>query len=251
MLLSLFGSIKESVNPALEDDACGWDAGGLSETSCKFIISEEDMDVIKQRGITKPALLILLIFFLSIGLIFVLSPFPKIDSSEVELPTKFSAPINGTFELQGRNQCSAFSTAFVLRSFGQSAKGSEVYTELPYKIPFSGYVLPKGIVTYLESNGYNPKILKGNLSTLKGKLVEGATPVIVLVGNGLYWQHYMTFVGFDSEKREMYFFDSGREKDENDDLPGNRTMTNDYFMKWWNNGLPVFDHVYITVGKML
>jgi len=43
--------------------------------------------------------------------------------------------------------------------------------------------------------------------------------------------------------------DSNKASDENAELPGNRTMTNDYFLKWWSNGLPIFNHVYITVGE--
>lgn len=75
--------------------------------------------------------------------------------------------------------------------------------------------------------------------------------MIVFVGNGLFWQHYMTLVGFDEAKKELYFVDSKKERDENGLLPGNRTMTEEYFLKWWDNGLPVFDHVYITVNESL
>ena len=57
----------------------------------------------------------------------------------------------------------------------------------------------------------------------------------------------MTLVGYDNEKHELYFFDSGRAEDENSDDPGNRTMTEEYFLKWWANGLPIFNHVYITI----
>jgi hypothetical protein len=197
----------------------------------------------------KPALLMIVISFLVIVSIYILSPFPKHQNSADELSKRFAIPINTSFEVQGRNQCAAFSTAFVLRNFGQPAKGSEVYSELPYKIPISGYVLPKGIVTYLKTKGFSPRVLKGDLNTLKSKLVEDSNPLIVLVGNGVFWQHYMTLVGFDNEKSELYFFDSGREKDENAELPGNRTMTKEYFLKWWDNGLPIFNHVFITTEK--
>jgi len=162
---------------------------------------------------------------------------------------KFNVPIHTDFEQQGKNQCAAYSTAFVLRNSGLQAKGIEVYAKIPFKIPISGYVLPKGVLTYLESQGLNPIIYKGNLSSLKARLVQGAAPVIVLVGNGFFWQHYMTLVGFDDDKGELYFVDTNKLKDENLELPGNRTMTTDYFSQWWSNGLPVFNHVYIAVGK--
>ena len=195
-------------------------------------------------------LLVLIICFV-VGTIYILAPFPNSDSISFVTQKKFSVPIYTDFELQGKNQCAAYSTAFVLRNSGKQAKGIEVYAEIPFKIPISGYVLPKGLISYLQSQGLKPMIYKGDLSSLKARLVKGNAPIIVLVGNGLFWQHYMTFVGFDDDKSELCFVDSNKEIDENAELPGNRTMEKDYFLKWWNNGLPFFNHVYITVGETL
>jgi len=194
-------------------------------------------------------LILMIVISCLIGMSYLLSPFPITDSNSLGTQHKFNVPIHTDFEQQGKNQCAAYSTAFVLRNSGLQAKGIEVYAKIPFKIPISGYVLPKGVLTYLESQGLNPIIYKGNLSSLKARLVQGAAPVIVLVGNGFFWQHYMTLVGFDDDKGELYFVDTNKLKDENLELPGNRTMTTDYFSQWWSNGLPVFDHVYIAVGK--
>ena len=79
-------------------------------------------------------------------------------------------------------------------------------------------------------------------------MIEG-TPVIVLVGDGLNWQHYMTLVGFDQSLSEVYFFDSLRQDDENGEAPGNRTLSTDYFLQLWDNGLPIFNHIYFTIEK--
>lgn len=78
-----------------------------------------------------------------------------------------------------------------------------MYAKIPFKIPILGYVLPKGVISYLHSQGLKPMIYKGDLSSLKARLVQGTAPVIVLVGNGLFWQHYMTLVGFDDDKSEL------------------------------------------------
>ncbi|AET67769.1 hypothetical protein Desor_2165 [Desulfosporosinus orientis DSM 765] len=209
------------------------------------------MGIIKGKGRKRWLLLGIIFAFLLSGVIHVLSPFPTREFKTDRLPDKYEIPINTGFERQGKNQCAAFSTAFVLRYFGQNVQGAEVYAKIPYKVPISGYVLPKGIVTYFQSQGYSPAIYKGDLNSLKTRLVQENRPVIVLVGNGLFWQHYMTFLGYDDEKSELYFFDSGRDKDENAGITGNRTMTEDYFLKWWSNGLPVFNNVYITVEKRL
>ena len=194
--------------------------------------------------------LVTTVFFI-VTIIYCLSPFPNNDSISRVTQKKFEVRILTGFESQGKNQCAAYSTAFIIRNSGKPAKGSDVYAAIPFKIPLSGYVLPKGIMSYLQSQGLEPILYKGDLSSLEARLVQGKTPIIVLVGNGLYWQHYMTFVGFDDDKSELYFVDSNMEKDKNAELPGNRTMTKDYFLKWWSNGLPVFNHVYITVKSPL
>jgi len=207
-----------------------------------------DIVLIISRIRIKLLVLVTIICFL-VGTIYILSPFPSSHDISSANQKKFDVPINTDFELQGKNQCAAYSTAFVLRDSGIQAKGIEVYAKIPFKVPISGYVLPKGVISYLQSQGLNPMIYKGDMSSLKASLVHGASPIIVLVGNGLFWQHYMTLVGFDDDKGELYFVDSNKANDENGELPGNRTMISDYFIKWWSNGLPIFNHVYITVGE--
>lgn len=193
--------------------------------------------------------IIILILTISIVVavgIYCLVPFPRKDTVVSSSLSHFNVGNESRFERQGRNQCSAFSTAYVLRFFGKEASGAQVYKDIHYKVPISGYVLPKGIITYLEANNLNPHIYNGTLDTLKARLTNG-NPVIVLVGKNIRWQHYMTLVGYDSEKKELYFFDSGRDKDENGELAGNRTLTEEYFLSMWSNGLPIFNRMYITV----
>ncbi|MCW2276930.1 C39 family peptidase [Heliophilum fasciatum] len=180
-------------------------------------------------------------------MVYLLTPFPSEDSATTENPPRFTVFREADFEVQGHNQCSAFATAYLLRTLGREAKGTLVYNSIDYKIPVSGYVLPKGIITYLESQGLQPSIYRGTIDTLKARLTQG-NPVIVLVVNGLLWQHYMTMLGYDNAKKEVYFFDSKKEKDENDQLPGNRTLSEEYFLLMWDNGLPLFHHVYITIN---
>ncbi|MBC9784829.1 C39 family peptidase [Heliobacterium chlorum] len=200
--------------------------------------------------------------FLIGATVYLLRPFPTPDSilernlsiaqgnpSLMERhPSSYHVPREASFEVQGHNQCSAFSTACLLRSLGKDVKGAEVYREINFKIPLSGYVLPKGIMTYLEQEGLHPSIFQGTIDTLKERIRLGY-PVIVLVGNGLLWQHYMTILGYDDEKGELYFFDSKKETDENGSMPGNRTLQEDYFLSLWDNGLPWFHHMYIIAAS--
>ncbi len=180
---------------------------------------------------------------------YILSPFPSDDYTSGKIPSQYAVDImDNRFEKQGRNQCSAFSTAFVLRNFGEKANGTEVYQHLSHKIPVSGYVLPKGVFDYLKQSGLKVQILRGNLKDLKVRLSQG-NPVIVLVGKGFRWQHYMTLVGYNTNKKELYFFDSGKGSDTNGSLPGNRTMNENYFLSMWNNGLPIFNRIYFFIQK--
>ena len=179
--------------------------------------------------------------------LYFLSPFPKHDKIPISFPSSFSIEQENSFERQIINECSAFSIAYVLRHYHESQTGLNIYHQLNYKIPVSGYVLPKGILNYFKDSAYNIEMFTGSLETLKTRLTAG-TPIIVLIGNSLNWQHYMTLVGYDDTTNEMYFFDSLKSFDENNGQPGNRTITTDYFLKLWNNGLPIFNQLYFTIS---
>lgn len=188
-------------------------------------------------------LLVLAIFILSV---YFLSPFPVVDEVDPYYPEQFAVSTDNYFETQILNECSAFSSAYLLRHFGEEQQGLALYEELHYKLPFSGYVLPKGIIEYFKEHHYDIQIYKGTLDSLKTQLLKGH-PLIVLVGDGLNWQHYMTLVGYNDALAEVYFFDSLKEGDQNGEFPGNRTLSTDYFLSMWENGLPIFNHLYFTI----
>ena len=190
----------------------------------------------------------ILIVILSVlcGIIYALSPLPSEDSISLVNNKEFYLPVYNDFELQTGNECAAYTAAFILRNLGKESTGADIYAEIPYKDPIMGYVSTKGLISYLQTQGLTPMIYKGDLSTLEARLVEESSPIIVLIGEGTNWQHYMTLVGFDEDENELYFFDSSEGNDKNAELPGNRTMEKDDFLNLWNNGLPIFNHVYIT-----
>ena len=194
----------------------------------------------------KTRILISLIVFLFALIAYVILPIPETDSVlKVDNPS-FQVSVLNSYEDQPPGQCAGYSSAYILRHYGAEAQGNVVYKEMSFKIPISGYVLPKGIINYFKKLGYEAKIYKGDISTLKSRLTADV-PIIVLIGNGHRWQHYMTLIGYSDEVQELYFYDSRIETDENRLLPGNRTLSEDYFMTLWDNGLPIFNHVYIKV----
>ena len=188
-----------------------------------------------------------LLLLLTFGF-YCITPFPTNDEITVDYPDSFTITKENSYETQVMNECSAFSSAYVLRHFGEPQTGLALYDEFKYKLPFSGYVLPKGILDYFKESPYQINMYTGTFETLKTQLTKG-TPIIVLVGDHLNWQHYMTIVGYDDSLQEVYFFDSLREIDENESLPGNRTLSTDYFLSMWDNGVPIFHHVYFTTQK--
>ncbi|MFA7635702.1 MAG: hypothetical protein WCZ48_07945, partial [Bacillota bacterium] len=71
-------------------------------------------------------------------------------------------------------------------------------------------------------------------------------PVIVVTGNRLKWIHYSVLVGYDGPSHELHIYDPEMTEDTNGRAPGNRTMTEEQFLRLWNTHLPGFRHVYIV-----
>lgn len=195
---------------------------------------------------TYKSIALLMILSILVGMVYVLSPFPSKDSISEVNNNEFYLPVYNDFELQIGNSCAAYSAAYILRNLGIPSKGADVYAEIPYKDPFLGYVFTKGLVLYLQTQGITSMIYKGDLSTLKARLIQGNSPIIVLIGEGVNWQHFITLLGFNNDKSELYFFDSNEVIDKNAELPGNTTIETDIFLNLWNNGLPVFNRIYIA-----
>ncbi|MGM0414725.1 MAG: C39 family peptidase [Bacillota bacterium] len=157
---------------------------------------------------------------------------------------------NTSFDKQGFNMCSGYAAAFIRRYYGQPATGTQIYRKIAYKLPFDIGVPPHRLISHFRDNNLNAVARTGDLSELKYFSSQNI-PVIVLVGEGFKWQHYMVLVGYSEEDNEMYFYDPetgpamvAREK------PGNKTLTTDNFLKIWENDLPFFSQLFITVDEI-
>ncbi len=191
-----------------------------------------------------------LITFIFLGTnIIGLMPVPSRVDSFCLYPESFTLLSQNYFEMQGPNQCSAFSLAFALRHFGMESYGGEIYPRLSHRSRIFGYVLPKGIVSYARSNGFDARVYRGSLDSMKYALSQN-NPVIVLIGDGLKWQHYMTFVGYNKHLSELYFFDPRRSFSANQAEPSFITLTEDEFLRVWRNGLPIYSNVYIVISQL-
>ncbi|MGM0420900.1 MAG: C39 family peptidase [Bacillota bacterium] len=154
-----------------------------------------------------------------------------------------------SFDKQGYNMCSGYAAAFIRRYYGQPAAGTQIYKEMAYNLPFDIGVPPHKLLSHFQKNNLLATARTGGLEEIK-YFSSQQIPVIVLVGEGLKWQHYMVLVGYNNEKDEMYFYDPeagpalvAREN------PGNKTFSTNEFTKIWENNLPFFSQLFITVEK--
>lgn len=107
-------------------------------------------------------------------------------------------------ESQEHNECGAMSSAFVLRFYGENAKGLELYDQIEEKNP-DGTINPKPLKNFWDrKRGYKMNVFKGDAAALKNA-VSHNIPVIVLINCPGGW-HYVPVVGYD--QRFVYIQDS-------------------------------------------
>jgi hypothetical protein len=189
------------------------------------------------------------ILVICLGLIlYPIWPLPVSDPTIGEYPDSYAFTGINRFDVQGYHQCSAYATAFLMKNLGFEADGESVYRAMDFKIPVSGYVLPRGVLEYLRAHGQQATLFRGTVDNLKVQIASGK-PVLVIIGRGVQWQHYMCMVGYNEPLSELYFYDSGKKSDENGSRPGNRTMRQWYFESLWANGLPVYHHLFIAMDQ--
>jgi ABC-type bacteriocin/lantibiotic exporter with double-glycine peptidase domain len=193
-------------------------------------------------------LLIILFITILFLLIIYLTPFPKKDLICVNIPSRFIITKPNVYETQGYNECAAYATAYVLRSFGKNVNGESIYNKMKYKLPFLGVVPSKGIIDTLKRYHIKATYYKGDINTLKMHVSKNI-PVILYVGENIKWEHFITMVGYENSSSVIYVFDSLLDEDSNGEEPGNRTLTEDELLKIWDNGLPILNHTYIAVDE--
>ena len=150
-------------------------------------------------------------------------------------------------DMQKGFQCSAFSTAYVLRHFDKEVDGGTLYSVMPHKMK-SGYVYPKGVYDMLRSYGMKVKYCRGNLNALKVDLQKG-NPVIVMirVQKDKDWLHYVPVVGFDEE--HVFLAESLSELINCKNFLYNRRLRNEEFMQLWNTAMlkqPFYKNTYFV-----
>lgn len=166
---------------------------------------------------------------------------PKQDQIKAKYQKEYLVNASSDFLMQEHNQCAGFATAYNLKVRSKKTTPLKVYNNLKYKLS-NGYVLPQSIKTYLEDKGLQVKMYKGNLKQLKTRLNQGK-PIITLIGQGLAWQHYVNVVGYD--QNNIYLYDSMLSNTNNHKY--NRILSNEKFLSYFNNELPIYHNLYYVV----
>lgn len=153
-------------------------------------------------------------------------------------------------DFQHGNECSAFSSAFVLRHWNIEKNGNDLYKEISNKLK-DGCVYPKGILKLLSQYGFRTVYYTGNINALKNEVSKG-NPVIVLIRTykDKNWLHFVPVVGYD--RQYIFIADSLAELANCDEQYFNRRLAIKDFKKLWNTSMlkmPFYRNTYIVARK--
>jgi len=154
------------------------------------------------------------------------------------------------FDYQKSTECSGFSSAYVLRSYGIEADGNEFYGGITNKL-HGGAVLPGVLRRELIRHGLKARYVKGNLNTLKADLSEGKR-IIVFIRTRLdkRWLHYVPIVGYDEDN--IYIAESMNSLVNCESPHSNRRLSNEEFLKFWDTReiyMPFYKNTYLVIEK--
>ena len=159
-----------------------------------------------------------------------------IDSTRVDPQTGF--------------KCSAFSSAYVMRHFGNEVNGDSIYELMPEKMT-DGYVYPKGILKFFKKENFKVAYNMGNIVSLKNSIAKGH-PVIVMIKiqPDKDWLHYVPIVGYSPDS--VYVAESIPELCNSRGPNYSRTISTEEFKVLWNTSsfkMPLYRNTFIEIVK--
>lgn len=178
------------------------------------------------------------------------------DLSALGVPERYLVQSENRFDYQpGNIQCAAFSSAYLLRHYGEEVSGLPLFENFPGKLADGNGVYPTGIVQMFQERGYEAEFITGaTVDQLKQEVAKGA-PVIVFIHvevpySNPHYTHYIPVVGYDEQY--IYFAESLNDlancKDESG-LVYNRKTSIEEFEKLWSNIDGVYEHPFFRVAQ--
>lgn len=160
-------------------------------------------------------------------------------------PKEYIIKVDNRMDYQTGLECSGYSSAYVLRSLGESVNGIDLYNKIPNK-NLDGTVPPEILINFLKSEGYQVKSRSGKIIDLKYEVSKGV-PVIVFINvdTDKEYLHYVPVVGYDEDY--IYVVDSLSYMVNEDNQYYNRKIPIKDFEKIWRETFKV--NLYITVNK--
>lgn len=176
------------------------------------------------------------------------------SAEQAFIPKEYMITSDNYFDYQPGLECSAFSSAYLLRHYGEEADGLKLYENFPSRLS-SGGAMPSGIVESFKAGGYEAEFKSnGTVEELK-ELVSRGNPVIVFIHveepyESPHNTHYIPLVGYDEE----YFYFAESLSDyanckEEKNLPYNRRTEIDKFERLWTDIDATWDNPYFLIEK--
>ncbi len=200
-------------------------------------------------------LIFLLIFCINTFIITVITDmfilgFPRRCREEEPKKKQYLLTVSNRVDFQRSTECSGFSAAHVLRSFGVEADGNEMYEKMPGKLR-NGAVLPKNLCKTLKQCGFKAKYYKGNLDKLKGAISEGKRVIaFVKTRKDKHWLHYVHIVGYDEDN--IFIADSLRELTNCKEEYYNRRLSYAEFLELWDTRevyMPFYKNTFLIIEE--
>lgn len=114
-----------------------------------------------------------------------------------------------------------------------------------------GYVYPKGIVSFFESNGFKVGYHIGNISAMKNALTEGKSVIVMIkIQPDKDWLHYVPVAGYSPDS--VFIAESLPELCNANGPVYNRSISTAEFKKLWNTRafrMPLYGNTFITASR--
>ncbi len=162
-------------------------------------------------------------------------------------PSSFIISPNPVPDTQNTCECSGCSSAYLLRFYGESVNGVELFNRPSFPCKHSEGAYPKCFKVLFEEqhDDYVADYYTGTTDDLKNAVSKGI-PVIVLLFNGKTL-HYVPVVGYD---KDHFFIQDSVDEYRNEDFKNyNRSVEISVFDKMWNIPIESCQRLFVIVRK--
>lgn len=182
----------------------------------------------------------------------ILAKSPPAKEDTGSFPDSYIINKENRFDYQSGLECSAYASAYVLRSYGVEADGIELYKTYPNKVADGSGVYPSGIKTFFKNKDYNIDFFEqGSIEGAKRAISKGV-PIIafIRIEAESRYTHYVPMIGYDEEY--FYLAESLPQYANCQDaegLPYNRKEKIAYFEEIWSDVEGMYNIPYFVISK--